>query len=123
MGADAEVEGFLAGGLDEVPVPVSVSSLSFTSGFLSCALDVLVGANAGGFESLRAQLLILVGNQVDAAREVVDVGALAAEIEDSDLGVGHTTVEARLGVRLWRSMWSVCVRSCLPSLVKRIFTI
>ena len=63
---------------------------------------VLVCANTGGLEGLRAQLLILVGDQVDAEGEFVDVGTLAAEIEDADLGVGHTTVEAGLGVRLRR---------------------
>ena len=36
---------------------------------------------------------------MDAAREFVDVGSLASEIEDADLWVGHTTVEARL--RVW----------------------
>jgi hypothetical protein len=35
---------------------------------------------------------------VDAEGELVNVCALAAEIEDANLGVGHTTVEARLGV-------------------------
>jgi hypothetical protein len=91
--ADTQMETFLSGNLDEV----------------------LVGANAGGFERLRGQLLVLVGDQVDAEREVVDVGALAAEIEDADLGVGYTTVEPALGV-LWPSqsailysLWS-CVR-------------
>lgn len=78
VGADAQVETLLAAVLDEV----------------------LVGANAGGLEGLGAQLLILVGDEVDAEREVVDVGTLAAEIEDANLGVGDTTVEARLGVRL-----------------------
>ena len=33
-----------------------------------------------------------------AAGELVDICTLAAQIEDADLGVGHTTVEARLGV-------------------------
>jgi len=78
VGADAQMETFLSGGLDEV----------------------LVGANASGFQSLRAQLLILVGDEVDAQREVIDSSTLSAKIEDSNLGVGHTTVEARLGVRL-----------------------
>jgi hypothetical protein len=78
VGADAQVETLLAAVLDEV----------------------LVGADTGGLEGLRAQLLILVGDEVDAEREVVDVGTLATEIEDANLGVGHTTVEARLGVRL-----------------------
>lgn len=62
--------------------------------------DSLVGANTGGFESLRAQLFVLVGDHVDAEREVVDIGTLATEIEDANLGVGDTTVETRLGVRL-----------------------
>lgn len=78
VGADSEVETLLTGVLDEV----------------------LVGANTGGLEGLGAQLLILVGNEVNAEREVVNIGALSAKIEDSDLGVGDTTVEPRLGVRL-----------------------
>lgn len=79
VSADAEVETLLAGVLDEV----------------------LVGANTGGLEGLGAQLLILVGDEVDAEREVVDVGTLAAKIKDANLGVGYTTVEPRLGERLY----------------------
>ena len=68
---------------------------------LSCNLDeVLVGADTGGLEGLGAQLLILVGHEVDAEREVIDLGALSAQIEDSDLGIGDTTVEPGLRVRL-----------------------
>jgi hypothetical protein len=78
VGTDTEVEAFLAGHLDEV----------------------LVGANAGGLEGLGAQLLILVGDQVDAQREVVDGSTLAAKVEDANLRVRHTTVEPRLRVRL-----------------------
>ena len=78
VGADAEMETFLSGDLDEV----------------------LVGANTGGLESLGAQLLELVRHHVDAQREVIDGRALAAKIEDADLGVGDTTVEPRLRVRL-----------------------
>jgi hypothetical protein len=74
--ADTEMETFLSGNLDEV----------------------LVGANTGGLESLGGQLLVLVGDQVDAEGEVVDAGLLATEIEDADLGVGYTTVEPALGV-------------------------
>lgn len=61
----------------------------------------LVGANTGSLKSLRAQLLVLVGDEVDAQREVIDVGTLATQVEDANLGVGDTTVEARLGVRLF----------------------
>lgn len=84
MSADTEVETFLAGNLDEV----------------------LVGADTSGLEGLGTQLLILVGDEVDAEREVIDVGLLATEIEDADLGVGDTTVEPRLRVRLEKSSLS-----------------
>jgi hypothetical protein len=60
----------------------------------------LVGANTGGLKSLRAQLFVLVGDQVDAERELIDTSTLAAKVEDADLRVGDTTVETRLGVRL-----------------------
>jgi hypothetical protein len=85
VGADTKVETLLAGVLDEV----------------------LVGADTGGLKGLGAQLLILVGDEVDAEREVVDVSLLAAKIEDADLGVRDTTVEARLGVRLFSRALSV----------------
>lgn len=62
--------------------------------------NVLVGANTGGFESLGAQLLILVRDEVDTAREVVDMGLLATKIEDSNLGIRDTTVEPGLRIRL-----------------------
>lgn len=64
--------------------------------------NVLVGANTGGLEGLGRQLLILVGDHVHTGGEVVNAGLLTAQIEDADLGVGNTTVEARLGVRLER---------------------
>ena len=35
-----------------------------------------------------------------AEREFIDVGSLAAKVEDSDLGIGDTTVEAGFGVWL-----------------------
>jgi len=61
---------------------------------------VLVGANTGGFQSLRRQLFILIRDQVGAEGEVIDRGTLTAKIENSDLGVGDTTIVPRLGVRL-----------------------
>nr|GFD53621.1 hypothetical protein [Tanacetum cinerariifolium] len=65
--------------------------------FLSGNLDeVLVGANTGGLESLGRQLLVLVGDEVDAEREVVYAGLLATEVEDADLGIRNTTVEPAL---------------------------
>ena len=63
-------------------------------------VDVLVGANSSGFEGFRAQLFILVRHHVHAERELVDIGAFTAEVEDADFGVGDTAVEAGFGVWL-----------------------
>jgi len=78
VGADTEMETFLSGNLDQV----------------------LVGANTSSLQSLRAQLFVLVGDQVDTEGELVDVRTLSAEIKDTDLWVGDTTVESGLGIRL-----------------------
>lgn len=78
MSAHAQVESFFAGNLDEV----------------------FVGTNAGSLKRFGAQLLIFVGHEVNAAGELVDVGALATEIKDADFGVRHTTIEAGFGVGL-----------------------
>ena len=69
--------------------------------FSTClGLHVLVGSNTGSFEGLRRNLLLLVGNENDAARELGEVSLLVTTIEETDLRVRHTTVEARLGIRL-----------------------
>ena len=98
VGADAEVEGLLTGGLHHVPWRCVSRKSSFSPG--ACRGYVLVGANTGSLEGLGGDLLILVGDEVNAEGELVDVGLLATEIEDANLGVGDTTVEARLRVRL-----------------------
>lgn len=61
---------------------------------------VLVAANTSSLQGFGRQLLVLVGDQVHAQREVLHAGLLATQIEDTDLGIGHTTTEPRLGVRL-----------------------
>ena len=86
VGADAEVERLLSGSLHHV----------------------LVGANTGSLKGLRGKLLILVGDQVDAEWELVNVGLLATEIEDANLWVWDTTVETRLWVRLYVECVSLC---------------
>ena len=62
--------------------------------------NALVGTDAGGFKSFRGQLLVFVGYHMDAEGEFIDVGTLAAQIENANLGIGDTTVEARLGIWL-----------------------
>lgn len=82
MRADTEMEAVFAAGLDEV----------------------FVGADTGRFKCFRGELFVLVRDEVDAAGELVDVGAFAAEIEDADFGVGYTAVEAGFGVWLVKSV-------------------
>ena len=69
----------------------------FAAGYLR---EVFVGADTGCFEGFAGELFVFVGDHVDAEGEVIDVGAFASEIEDSDLGVGNTTVESGFGVWL-----------------------
>jgi hypothetical protein len=119
MGTDTEMETFLSGNLDQVPKGRDVSLRADNLDLWPLRLlllpnppqhpanschkgDSLVGTNTGSLKSLRAQLLILVGNQVDAQWELVDVRTLSAQVEDSDLGIRDTSVEPRLRVRLWQ---------------------
>lgn len=37
---------------------------------------------------------------MDAQGHLTDIGLLPSQVIDADLGVGHTTTETRLGVRL-----------------------
>lgn len=48
-------------------------------------VNTLVGANTGGFQRLRAQLLVLIGDKMAAEGELVHRGTLATEIEDANL--------------------------------------
>ena len=52
----------------------------------------LVGANTSSFQSLGAQLFVLVGDQVDAERELVDIRTLSAEIKDTYCNVSMVVV-------------------------------
>jgi hypothetical protein len=63
-----------------------VASDTQMEGILSRGLGhILVGTDTGSLESLRGQLLVLVGNQVDTEGEVVDASTLTAKIENPDL--------------------------------------
>lgn len=62
--------------------------------------DVLVSSDTGSFQGFRADLFALVGDQVHAEGEFVAGGLLAAQVEDTDLGIGDTAAVAGLGVRL-----------------------
>jgi hypothetical protein len=65
-----------------------------------CLEQVLVRADAAGLQRLGGELLMLAGDQVDTQGELIDVRALATQIEDADLGIGNTSHVPRLRVRL-----------------------
>lgn len=106
----AEVETFLSGLFHEVPVTFAGQrAVCEKDAMMLFGRNPLVGADTRGLESLGAQLLILVGNQVNAEREVVDRRSLAAQVENSNLGVGHTAVKPRFGIRLGKTTMSAGV--------------
>ena len=68
---------------------------------LTTVLDeVFVAADTSSLQSLRGQLLQLVGHQVNGEGEFVDSGLLTSKIKDPDLRVGDTTVKSALGIGL-----------------------
>ena len=72
----------------------------------------LVAANTSGLKGFSGELLILVRHKMDTQREFVNSGLLATQIVDPDLGVGDTTAEPRLGVRL---VLTIAITSCRTS--------
>ena len=83
---------------DDVPW---VNSHSDMETFLTSGrLHVLVSGNTGGFEGFRGNLFFLERDQMDAVGEKIPVGLLFTTVVHSDLGVGDTTIETRLRIRL-----------------------
>jgi hypothetical protein len=78
VGSHADVEAILSGNLG----------------------DVLVDANTGSLKSLRRDHFTLEGDEVNTGGELIDGGLLLAQVVDADSGVGDTTTESGLGVRL-----------------------
>jgi hypothetical protein len=62
--------------------------------------QIFVCANSSGLQCLGAELFILIRNEMNAQREVIDERLLSAQIKDTNLCVWHTTAETRFGVRL-----------------------
>jgi len=83
---------------DNVP---GMGSDSHVEGFLTAlGSHVLVSGNTGGLKSLGGDLFLLAGNQMDTGGETFPAGFFHTTIEHTDLMVGYTSVESRLGVRL-----------------------
>merc|ERR1711971_57257 len=77
---------------------------------LGCVFHhVLVTANTSGLEGFSGKLLKFIRHKMDTQREFIDSSLFAAQIEDPDLGVGDTTTETRLGVRL---VLTITITSC-----------
>jgi hypothetical protein len=53
--------------------------------FASGLCHILVGANTRSLERFARELLILVGDQVTAERELIDRSTFPAEVKDTDL--------------------------------------
>ena len=75
MDANPQVERILAGGLG----------------------DILVGADASGFEGFAGKLLVLIGDKVAAEGEFVDGSTLAAKVENANLGAQFSYTELYSG--------------------------
>ncbi len=68
--------------------------------FTAVLHQVLVSADTSSFKGFTGKLFILVREHMDAEREFIHADLLLTQVVDSDLGVGDTTTETGLGVRL-----------------------
>jgi len=66
-----------------------------------CLGDVLVGTNASCFERLRAQLLVLIRNEMTAEGELVDRSTFTAKVENPDLLGGEDLSDEPWVNKLW----------------------
>jgi len=55
--------------------------------------QILVATDTAGFQRFGTQLFILVGDQMHAEREIVNVGFLLAQIKDADFRIRDTAAE------------------------------
>jgi hypothetical protein len=80
---------------------VGVDTDTHVEGVLTAGLGhVLVSTDTTSFKSFSGKLFVLVGDEMNAEREVIDSSLLTTKIVDSQLGVGDTTAESALGVGL-----------------------
>jgi hypothetical protein len=78
-----------------------VDTDTHVEGVLTAGLaHVLVSTDTTSFESFSGKLFVLVGDEVNAEREIVNRSLLATKIVDSDLGIRDTTAESALRIRL-----------------------
>jgi len=73
--------------------------------------EVLVARNAGGFQGLGRDLLVLVGHHVDGTGEHVSGRLLHTVVVDTDLGIRDTTAKPTLRVRLVLAVTVALIRT------------
>jgi hypothetical protein len=100
VSANPKMEAFLASMLNEISEIVSRSQIGMEAAGPLEVVDLLVGTDATSFESFWTQLLVFVGDHMDAKRKLIGVRSLSSKIEDADLGIGNATIEPRFGKRL-----------------------
>ena len=86
--------------VDADHMPWVDSDSNVESKFTSVDLHVFVSSDTGGLKSFRGDLLLLVGNKMDAHWELIPIGLLLSSVIDSDFWVWHSTIEARLWIWL-----------------------
>jgi hypothetical protein len=63
---------------------MSITLVSLLEAYLG---DVLVTTDSGSLKRLRRDLLILIGQEMDSQRELIDTGLFVTQVIDSDLWV------------------------------------
>jgi hypothetical protein len=59
-------------------------------------------------------LLFLIWEQMDGQRKLINIGFLATQVKDTDLGVGDTTTKAGFGIRLVLAVTVTTICSLFP---------
>ena len=83
---------------DDVPWVDSDSNME--TKFTSVVLHEFVSGNTSCLKCLRGDLLLLVGNKMDAAWELIPMGLSLSSVVNTNLWVWHSTIEARLWIWL-----------------------
>jgi len=94
------VEAFFAGDLHQVLVGADAGRFECFGRELFVFVCVLIvsGAVFKLSSLLRSEIVLHTGDEMDACWEFINAGLLPAQVENTDLRIGHTTVEARLGI-------------------------
>ena len=79
--------------VDTNNVPWVDSYAEMVSLFTGSHVHLLLGSNAGSFESFGGNLFLFLGDKMDAAWVDIPAGFLLSVIVETELGVWYTTIE------------------------------